>query len=166
MSETPVYGFITVVDVPELGYSGGLLVLSDRGKPIEFHCTAPVRENRAQKILYGSTYRRFIYLDQIASSLIAKLNRSPDIFITDASELNGISEQVAAPVVYLVNTSDEASDQLGQTIGDVVTNVCSEDLQQQHDATLWCQQFAAQLPLDEPLERIRQAIDEAQAVAR
>ena len=31
------YGFITIVDVPELGHAGGLLVLSPEGRPIEFH---------------------------------------------------------------------------------------------------------------------------------
>ena len=126
-----------------------------------------MKENRAQKILYGTTYRRFIYQDQIASSLIAKLNRSPDLFVTDAPELVGIGEPIAVPVVQLSSESVDASPApAATTIGSVITEVCTEDLQQQHDATLWCQQFAAHLPLDEPLERIRQAIDEAQAVAR
>ena len=106
------------------------------------------------------------YNDQIATSLIGKLNRSPDVFVTDARELVGIGEHVEAPVVYLEFNSDDSTDTEAKAIGGVVTEVCTEDLQQQHDATLWCQQFASHLPLDEPLERIRQAIDEAQAVAR
>jgi hypothetical protein len=98
------FGFITVVEVPELGFAGGMLVVSPQGRPIEFHCTPPVAENRTQKILYGQTYRGFLFCDQIAASIFEKSKARP--------------------------------------------------------------QFTKALPLVEPFERIRLAIDEAQAVAR
>ena len=53
-SQEPIsLGFITVIDHVDLGCIGGYLILNLGGRPLEFHCTAPVRANRAQQILYG-----------------------------------------------------------------------------------------------------------------
>src|SRR6266404_1210747 len=48
-------GFLTVVSSEPHGLVGGYLVLNALGRPLEFHCTAPVKPNRAQEILYGAT---------------------------------------------------------------------------------------------------------------
>ena len=51
----PAIGFLTVTRDLEQGLFGGYLLLNALGRPLEFHCTAPVRPNRAQEILYGPT---------------------------------------------------------------------------------------------------------------
>lgn len=171
------YGFVKVVAVPELGYSGGLLILRDDGKPVEFHCTAPVAENRAQKILYGSTYDQFVFCDQIGKALVTKASSKPEIIITDQAELLQMVELISKPVVFVSPKPDPAnSNRLLEvnaatpnesfSIGEHDLRLASEDLQVCHDVKIACERFAAKLPLDEPFERIRQAIDEAQAVAR
>ena len=53
-------GFLTVVEHAELGLLGGYLLLNAAGRPLEFHCTAPVKPNRAQEILYGPTLRPYL----------------------------------------------------------------------------------------------------------
>lgn len=50
---TIALGFLTVVEHKQHGLFGGYLVLNQVGRPLEFHCTAPVKPNRAQEILYG-----------------------------------------------------------------------------------------------------------------
>lgn len=172
------YGFITIVEVPELGYSGGLLILRADGKPVEFHCTAPVAENRAQKILYGSTYQTFVFCDQIGNALIRKPQSCPQFLITDKLELLSLPESdnklALESVIHLADTnevrSQDAPPQLSASqrfsISDHTLTVSTPDLEACQSAKEACRQFAANLPLDEPFERIRQAIDEAQAVAR
>ena len=54
------------------GIIGGFLVLNLVGRPVEFHCTAPVRPNRAQEILFGSTLEGFVCGEQIATALVGK----------------------------------------------------------------------------------------------
>ena len=49
-------GFLTVVDNGELGCVGGYLILNMGGRPLEFHCRAPVRANRAQQIPVSYTH--------------------------------------------------------------------------------------------------------------
>ena len=58
-------GFLTVVEHPEFGLFGGYLLLNWAGRPLEFHCTAPLKPNRAQEILYGPTLEPFLYGEQM-----------------------------------------------------------------------------------------------------
>ena len=46
-------GFLTTVASASHGVFGGYLLVDEVGRPLEFHCTAPVRVSRAQEILYG-----------------------------------------------------------------------------------------------------------------
>ena len=62
---TPVLAFLTVSEGEDGNFFGGLLAVNLSGRPLEFHCTAPVRANRAQKILFGSTLPAFVYGEQI-----------------------------------------------------------------------------------------------------
>lgn len=76
-------GFITVVVNDRNGLLGGFLVLNQFGRPVEFHCTAPVHANRAQEILYGNTLLPFLYGEQIAKTLIARTDSRPVVVLTD-----------------------------------------------------------------------------------
>src|SRR6188474_707044 len=73
----PAIGFLTIVEHQESGLTGGYLVLNTLGRPLEFHCTAPLKTNRAQEILYGPTLRPFLYGEQIGQTLLEKSNFQP-----------------------------------------------------------------------------------------
>ena len=51
-------GFLTAIEVPDKGLTGGLLVTNHYGRPLEFQCTTPVRANATQEILYGNVTGR------------------------------------------------------------------------------------------------------------
>ena len=70
-------GFLTVVEHAELGLLGGYLLLNAAGRPLEFHCTAPVKPNRAQEILYGPTLKPFLYGEQIGQTLLTRSKLTP-----------------------------------------------------------------------------------------
>lgn len=160
------FGFITVVEVPELGFAGGLLIVSPAGRPIEFHCTPPVSENRTQKILYGQTYRGFLFSDQIASSLVQKSKARPQLLIADQGELLSLAEVVDTPVALLCGQTDCSNRISGVEIGDELIVVQNDDSDLQAWIKTACLEFTKSLPLVEPFERIRSAIEEAQSVAR
>ena len=65
-------GFLTALGDLRHGVIGGFLVLNMAGRPAEFHCTSPVRPNRAQEILYGETLKSFVYGEQIAPALVGR----------------------------------------------------------------------------------------------
>lgn len=172
-AQNAIFGFITAVEVPELGHCGGLLLLNSHGRPLEFHCTAPVVTNRAQQILYGQTYYSFLYCDQIGLALVAKSSRKPTVLITNTVFMLPLSDLVPMPVALIgtENAADAAQYSTGNSIEDFKI----------HDQTIWtqnlgqqalslvrqrCIQFTESIPLDEPFERIQQAIEEAQAIVR
>jgi hypothetical protein len=169
------YGFLTVIDVPELGLCGGLLLLTEIGRPIEFHCTTPVQANRAQEILYGRTYNEFLYCDQIGASLIAKAKASMHIVITDCGEMLALASKQKMPFALLQScVAGPRAESRCDSPMKWSDTIAVSDWQLSFSAANsiginWaagvCQQFADTLPLDEPFERIRQAIEEAQAVA-
>ena len=57
----------------EQGLFGGYLVLNLLGRPLEFHCTAPVRPNRAQEILYGPTLDPYLCGERIGQTLVGEV---------------------------------------------------------------------------------------------
>ncbi len=170
------FGFISVQEIEELGHCGGLLIVSQIGRPLEFHCSTPVANNRAQRILYGDTYDSFLFCEQIGLSLIDKAKAKPQIFIANCGELLDLNDLLQAPVVVL--GSEKNQNYFEQPRPGSGKQSGSFDFE---DQTIWCNgndphdirsyretvsSFTRTLTLDEPFERIEKAIDEAQAVAR
>jgi hypothetical protein len=100
-------GFLTVIEHPEHGLFGGYLLLNMAGRPLEFHCTTPVKPNRAQRILYGFTLEPYVCGEQIGQTLLAKAQREPLVICTDREPAMAVRPYVAAPVA-LVLPSEEA----------------------------------------------------------
>lgn len=164
------FGFTSVIDLPSVGHCGGLLTVSNLGRPLEFHCTTPVAVNRAQQIVYGQTYQGFLYAEQIGAALVDKVKQFPHILLTNCPDMLPISEIVDGPVVLV-------EDETGETNfdGAGLKNFSIDQTQ------YWCvntpaeilpavelhlKTFVAKLPIDEPFERIAQAIEEAHSVFR
>lgn len=108
----PSVGFLTVKEFADIGLIGGYLILNAVGRPLEFHCTAPVRPNRAQEILYGPTLAPFLYGEQIGQTLVAKGKSRPLFVCTDVEPVLSAREFVSVPIVLLGDSTDDSSDQL------------------------------------------------------
>ncbi len=91
-------GFLTAIEIPDRGYVGGLLVTNHFGRPLEFQCTAPLKPNRAQEILYGPTLVPYVLGDLIGRTLIEKVGVKPHLVLTERMELLDLRELVAIPV--------------------------------------------------------------------
>ncbi len=183
-SENPL-GFLTVVEDQKHGLFGGYLVLNQAGRPLEFHCTAPIRPNRAQEILYGPTLRPYLYGEQIGRTLLEQGKHSAGLVLTDCEPMLDVGQFVTSPVV-LVGGEDPSSspaepeDKPGgrkwridaaQTAKPSLHffAVRGQRLALRQDAKSHAEgsvvqeieATAATLDLLEPFERIRAAIDEA-----
>lgn len=98
----PSVGFLTVVEHPQYGLFGGYLILNMAGRPLEFHCTAPIKPNRAQEILYGPTLESFLYGEQIGQTLIGQSTASPLLVCTDREPALAAREYVPTPLVLVL----------------------------------------------------------------
>lgn len=77
-------GFLTVRRHEEHGYFGGYLVVNHLARPLEFHCTLPVKPSRAQTVLYGPTIEDFVCGEQIGKALVSRAKVAPDLIVTDS----------------------------------------------------------------------------------
>jgi hypothetical protein len=100
-SSQPV-GFLTVCEHESQGLFGGYLILNTAGRPLEFHCTAPVRPSRAQEILYGATLKAYLYGEQIGQTLLEKAKTTPLVVFTDTEPVLTVRDFTSLPVACVV----------------------------------------------------------------
>ncbi len=169
-SGTTEIGYLAVSEVAGLGYCGGLLVVTATGRPVEFHCTTPVAANRAQEILYGATLKEFLVCDQIGIALLKKLGRLPHVVLVEERELCKLAAQVNASFGLFVHESNgdtEGSDisQMDERAGGQAIEVNEVRFEIYGNEPTSIQEtlssFSQHLPLNEPFDRIREAINEA-----
>jgi hypothetical protein len=171
---------LTVQEFTDLGLIGGYLILNAVGRPLEFHCTAPVRPNRAQEILYGPTLAPFLYGEQIGQTLVAKGKCRPLFVCTDVEPVLSAREFVPVPVVLITKGDEAVSGQHRLDTAHAAIPVpmsrklvrfqlahhqasVAEDHARDRDKIVeqW-QSHAAAMDLLEPFSRLREAIEEAQ----
>ena len=173
----PSLGFLTVVEHAELGLLGGYLLLNAAGRPLEFHCTAPVKPTRAQEILFGPTLRPYLYGEQIGQTLLTRSKLTPILVCTDSEPMLAVRDHTHVPVALVGATAGLAATS-GATAGLPSSGFVAIRLG--HSELLLPAAFAADeqtlrdrwpaqaddLDLTEPFTRIREALDEAQKTAR
>ncbi len=116
----PGLGFLTVLEHDQLGLVGGYLVLNVHGRPLEFHCTAPVKANRAQQILFGPTLDSYLYGEQIGQTLLGKCSLELLGVCTDVERALSVREYVSLPVSLVL--TDSAAVDGHSAIGAPTTN--------------------------------------------
>jgi hypothetical protein len=181
---SPCLGFLTVIENAELGLIGGYLLLNAAGRPLEFHCTAPVKANRTQEILYGPTLKPYLYGEQIGQTLLTKSKLTPVVICTDRDDMLAVRECTEIPVVMVLDGQwgRESLAENDSLHGIAVTAKDSRPLSfslglsravtaphYPGDEQVIRQSWPAQadhLDLLEPFSRIREALDEAQKAAR
>jgi hypothetical protein len=184
-SSQEALGFFTVLEHDQHGLVGGYLLLNTAGRPLEFHCTAPVKPNRAQQILFGPTLESYLYGEQIGQTLLSKSSVTPLAVCTDVERALSVREYVPLPVA-LVLPAESASDaapaspRQGWRV-----DPPHRKLAQLHTFEIGANRLAvgggrdadrqtitqrleglANFDLREPFERIREAVEEAHKVAR
>ena len=160
-TEGGAFGFLTVVESAAHGLFGGYLLVDPLGRPLEFHCTAPVKVSRAQAILYGPTLHGHLHGGQIGASLLAAGAVEPAVVLTDHEAMLQVRPHTSLPVV-LVRPGSEAAAADGFMLGPTHVRPAAGDATRQEAIQARLQELAAAVDLHEPFERIRAAIDEAQ----
>ena len=151
------YGFLTTVESAAHGLFGGYLVVDVLGRPLEFHCTAPVKVTRAQQILYGPTLHGHLHGRQIGAALLAESKAEPTLVLTDQEAMLQVRPHTRLPVA-LVKRLDSQDGAAGTVhVQPHASDAAREDAIRERLATL-----RSAVDLCEPFERIRAAIEEAQ----
>jgi hypothetical protein len=171
-SRERTFGYLSAVESAEYGYFGGYLVLSVLGRPLEFHCTAPIRPSRAQEILYGPTLKPYLLGEQICGALLSKAKLTPVVVLTDHDAVLQARSRCNSPMVLISAACGRlevtASEQVHQSHDDYLR---SYELQtaigfesDRTTATEALASLADRVDLLEPFCRIHEAIREAQRI--
>lgn len=189
-------GFLSVVDQSPQGLIGGYLLLSAHARPLEFHCTVPVRASRAQEILYGATLQPYLYGEQIGMTLLRSTQLRPLAVFTDCQPALAAAAHASVPVWLVMPPSDAADsaetssasesrpmrlDPAQTALRGLTVTKCGRNRLAQAPLssaaagststttaglTEQLADIAEALDLSEPFERIRAAIEEAQRGGR
>ena len=184
-NSVPSVGFLTVVDSGGGSFLGGYLVLNASGRPLEFQCTAPVKANRAQEILYGPTLHPYLWGEQIGGALISKSRTRPLFVCTDQSHTLAVRAAVDLPVIQVLPAAQRSGSAPSQH--HITATSSPESAEQPSAERLILGRYSCALSrshltdratverawkthlddlhLREPFERIREAITEAQRPA-
>ena len=151
-------GFLAAIEDVERGFVGGLLVTNRFGRPLEFQCTAPVKPNRAQQILYGPTLRPFILSELIGRTLLDKIGVKPQLVLIESNEILDLRQHVPMPVAFLsqADTSDETAIRCGKLALGMHADYPADRTEIERYAKL----IPAEATLSEPFERVREALEE------
>jgi hypothetical protein len=156
----PAFGFLTTLDSPVHGLFGGYLVVDSLGRPLEFHCTAPVKVSRAQQILYGPTLPGQLHGRQVGGALLAEGKATPAVVLTDNDAMLHVRPHTKLPVA-LVRRAAPAEVATGFVVGESVVSPHADDAARADQIAAQLVSLAAAVDLCEPFERIRAALDEA-----
>jgi len=172
MSRSPeaevTIGFYTVEESEFTGWTGGLLVLSSSGRPLEFQCTLPVRPTRTHEILYGPTLRDYLIGEAIGPMLLKRCRNAPSLLCCnqpEALQLESISE---APVALVSEAAEQEEGPITDEMlpGYERCELAGSTLRVAIERYEIVRDIVSKLPslphLLEPFDRIKEAISEAQ----
>ncbi len=156
-------GFFTTEQTDGIGVTGGYLLLNLSGRPLEFHCTLPVRPTRAHEILYGATLRSHIIGERIAPALLERSRLKPILICIDSPEAAAIQSQLQSPLVMVESASVRNDCSSTESIESV--RPVGDDLVHAEAVRRALARITNSLDLAEPFQRIREALREAQQSA-
>jgi len=166
-SRTFRLGFLAALETEDGAFVAGLLVTNRYGRPLEFQCTSPVRPTRAQELLYGETLRPFLLGELMGRALLERLGTQPDLLVTDRDDILDLRNHIAIPMARIETQPDTATAgptdapplgrvRMGRRILSIHAAHQDDISALHHGAT----QVAEETDLQEPLERVRQALAE------
>ncbi len=161
---SPHFGFLTVVELGDSVSIGGYLLLNELGRPLEFHCTEPVKPNRAQQLLYGATLPSFLYGEQIGQALVQSSEVRPNLILTDLRPVLALRELIETPVALLSRDHSDASLH-GFSFQDLSVRIDRRQLSDQSIIEQVLAEAGDYWDFSEPLDRIRDAISELRKAA-
>ncbi|MCA9057080.1 MAG: hypothetical protein KDA85_01215 [Planctomycetaceae bacterium] len=157
-SEQLRLGFLETLEVEGRGHVGGLLVTNQCGRPLEFQCTTPVKPNRTQEILYGTTLRPWLLGELIGGTLLERVSIKPDLIVTSDPDVLELRNHSSIPVAC--TAADVADEESTVQLGGQKLRFHGSHGADRTAVSARTHLVPDQADLAEPLERVREALAE------
>jgi len=153
--------YLMILKESEERYTGGIMVTDPYTIPVEFKYTEPLKPTGLQKILYGKSIEKFIWVDVIARKLIQGLQENPRLLLIQDKILFPVPAK--NPVCMIASAAGETkaeeqdyedlfSDQLEGGYQLISKMKPSPDLVQ------WVQRVSREVDILEPFNRLKEAL--------
>lgn len=90
-------------------YRGGLLVVNERGQPLEFRCTSPIRPNAVQSTLYGESLHPYMALELVGKPLLGTAREGFNLLLVREEWFLNLRETSDTAVVLLRRQGEQLS---------------------------------------------------------
>lgn len=98
----PLIGFLVVEKTAAGdGYIAALMVTDDRGYPLEFRATTPIKPTLVQKTLYGGQLEQYIGVELCGKSLLRQSSRKPRIILVPKRWLLDLASHIESTLVAI-----------------------------------------------------------------
>lgn len=154
-------GFLAALEVKDRGYVGGLLVTNHFGRPLEFQCTAPVRPNHTQEVLYGPTLVPYLYNELIGKTLLEKAGVKPDLVLVEEDQILGLRDHISQALGQLLVSSTPQDGTELQAFGQQVVRFHERHPGDREVIEELGNLVSTETDLFEPFDRVKQALQEA-----
>ncbi len=99
-------GFLSIEpSSDDSGLIGAILVTDDKGYPLEFRCTTPVRPTAIQKTLYGALLKPYVSVELCGKLLLTEVQRKPALVVTPSQDLLSLSSE-SIPIVTVLRAGE------------------------------------------------------------
>ncbi|PKK92022.1 MAG: hypothetical protein CVV64_00990 [Candidatus Wallbacteria bacterium HGW-Wallbacteria-1] len=152
--------------------SGGILVTDDRGVPLEYKYTDPVRPTRFQSILYGKVLESYVRREVIATNLLSKIDNKPDLFVVPDPIDFDVHDILSVPLAAIESTRESVSSGedvkfLGDSEFIVACPITGTNFkvrvaspETRRNVAELLKSAARKMDIEEPVERVVQALQE------
>lgn len=101
-SNSPLLGFLVLErTVKEDGFIAALMVTDNRGYPLEFRATTPVRPSLVQKTLYGKQLEHYVGIELCGETLLRHSSRKPRMVLVPDRRLLDIADKAGVNVAAI-----------------------------------------------------------------
>ena len=83
-------GYFSIYRSDDEKYAGGILSMNEKGLPVSFKYTTPIKPNKIQKIIYGKNLKSYLASEIIGKQLINVVKELDMIFVNDMEVLEFI----------------------------------------------------------------------------
>lgn len=95
-------------------YLGGMMIVDERGIPLEFKYTDIINPSKLQKVLYGDVLEKYLKEEVIMGNLVEKIENKPDIYFVDKLENQVLEKFVDVGVVVIRDSQNQALENIGE----------------------------------------------------
>lgn len=104
----PMVGFLIMESTTKGdGYVTALMITDNRGYPLEFKATTPVRPSLVQRTLYGDKLEHYVSVELCGRQLVKQAGRKPKLILVPDKRLLDIADTADTDVVAIWRSGEK-----------------------------------------------------------